>query len=135
MNIRNCKSCGQIYNYDGFSTCHSCRKKAEVDFKTVKDYIYEHPGANISEVHEATEVDIDKIIIFLREGRLEIGEGGNLILECERCGVSITTGRFCDRCTSELERELRGVVDFGKSKNQSTPKSDAKIEVEDRNRK
>lgn len=121
MDIRNCKRCGKIYRYDGFGLCPSCRRNDEGDFKKVKEYIYDFPGANISEVHEATGVDVDKIIGFLKEGRLEVAEGGNLLLQCEKCGVSITTGRFCDKCTSELQRELGGVVDSARSTNKKTP--------------
>lgn len=120
MNIKNCTSCGKIYNYDGFKTCINCRKADEVDFVKVREYLHESPGANISEVSEATEVDSGKIISFLREGRLEIEAGGNLILECEKCGISITTGRFCNKCTSELQRELGQVVDSAKTNKKST---------------
>ncbi len=127
MDIRNCKRCGKIYNYDGFNICRNCRRDDEVDFKKVRDYIYEYPGANISEVNAETKVDVDKIITFLKEGRLEIAEGGNLILECEKCGVSIRSGRFCDKCTLELEREFGGVIDSAKSKNEDIPKKEAKF--------
>lgn len=127
MDIRNCKNCGKIYKYDGFNICRSCRRDAEQDFKKIKEYIYEYPGADISEVHEATEVEVDKIIGFLRDGRLEIAKGGNLILECEKCGISITTGRFCDKCSLELQKELGGVVDSARSKNKELASKDAKF--------
>lgn len=114
MDIRNCIRCGKIYKYDGFKICPSCRRLDEEDFQKVKDYLYEYPGANISEVHEGTGVDVDKIIEFLREGRLEIAGGGNLILECESCGVSINTGRFCNKCAAELQKQMGQAI--GKSK-------------------
>lgn len=110
MDVRNCKKCGKIYNYDGFKTCPTCRKEDEVDFRKVKEYIYENSGANISDVEEATGVDSGKIIEFLRQNRLEIAEGGNLILECEICGISIKSGRFCDKCSHDLQKELGGAI-------------------------
>lgn len=127
MNVRNCTRCGKIYNYDGFKICFSCRKSDELDYEKVRDYLHENPGANISDVSEATEVDTGKIIAFLRDGRLEIGEGGNLILECEKCGVSITTGRFCNKCTSDLQRELGQVVDSARSTNKSIETKEVSI--------
>lgn len=130
MNIRNCIRCGKIYNYDGFRICPTCRKDDEVDFQKVKDYLYENPGANISQVHEGTKVDTDKIIEFLREGRLEISGGGNLILECESCGVSISTGRFCNRCATELQRQMGQVI--GKPKIEQKTDSKEKFRVIDR---
>lgn len=116
MNVKNCSRCGKIYNYDGFRVCPTCRKEDEEDFQKVREYLYDSPGANIQEVSEKTEVDSKKIIDFLRGGRLEIGEGSNLILECESCGTSIRTGRFCDKCASGIQRELGAVVDAARSK-------------------
>lgn len=133
MNIRNCTSCGKIYNYDGLKTCINCRKADEKDYEKVRDYLHESPGANISEVSEATEVDSGKIIAFLREGRLEVEAGGNLILECEKCGVSITTGRFCNKCTSDLQRELGQVVTSARpNKSQTHTKEKDAFRVVDR---
>lgn len=112
MNIRNCSKCGKIYAYDGTSKlCPKCRKEEEEEFKRVKEYIYDHPEANIQLVSEETGVPVKKILRYLREGRLELkDEHNNLILACERCGKPIKTGRFCDMCVKELQRELKGVV-------------------------
>ncbi|MCT4619797.1 MAG: MerR family transcriptional regulator [Marinisporobacter sp.] len=107
--LRNCKECGRVFQYTGISKiCARCQKKGENDFNIVREYIYENPGATITEVAEETGVDEDKILRFLREGRLEIvGENSALILECERCGKGIRTGRFCDECAQELQKGLK----------------------------
>ncbi|NLY68047.1 MAG: MerR family transcriptional regulator [Tissierellia bacterium] len=110
MDIRNCSRCGRIYVYDGFNICIKCRQEDEEDFQKVKKYLAEHPGANIMEVAEGTGVDSKKIINFLKEGRLEIADDSNIILTCERCGKSIRTGRFCNQCVLDLEKELKGAV-------------------------
>lgn len=111
MDIRNCRICGKIYAYDGFDICLSCRRKEDEEFKKVKAYIYDNPNASIQEVSEGTGVSVKKILRFLREGKLELkDENINLILDCERCGAPIKTGRFCDKCKIELERELRASI-------------------------
>lgn len=132
MNIKNCSRCGKIYNYDGFRICPACRREDEKDYEKVKNYLHEYPGATISEVCEATGVDSQKIISFLREGRLEIGESSNLVLECESCGVSIRTGRFCEKCASGLQRELGQVVNTTKDKKPSLDSNKEKFRVIDR---
>ncbi|MCK9445093.1 MAG: MerR family transcriptional regulator [Tissierellaceae bacterium] len=106
MDIRNCSRCGRLYHYDGFRICPTCRREDEADFTKVKEYLYKNPGADISEVEKETEVEASKIIEFLRQGRLEVAEDSNLVLECEICGTSIRTGRFCDKCASDLQKEL-----------------------------
>lgn len=110
MDIRNCKECGKIYKYDGFNICINCRKKEEEYFTKVKDFIYDNPGATIQIVSEETGVPQSKILRYLREGRLELADEDNLILSCERCGKGIKSGRFCNMCKVELEREFKSSI-------------------------
>ena len=133
MNIVNCTRCKKIYNYDGFKICYSCRKEDEVDFVTVKEYLEENPGANIASVVEDTEVDTKKVIEFLKEGRLEIeGSGGSILLECEKCGKGITTGRFCEKCAGGIQREIGQALGSSTSKKDSKGKEESKFRVIDR---
>ena len=133
MDIRNCTRCKKIYQYDGFKICHNCRKNDELDFQKVKEYLEEYPGANISNVVENTGVDTKKVIEFLKEGRLEIEGGGDIILECESCGVGIKTGRFCDKCAGGLQRELGQAMKGGRrSEDSKGSSSKAQFRIADR---
>lgn len=114
MNVRNCTRCGKIYAYDGFNICLNCRKDDEEDFKKIKEFLDENPGANISELSDGTGVDSKKIMEFLRQGRLEIKDEHNILLTCERCGNSIKTGRFCEKCTLEMQREFKQSIGGGR---------------------
>ena len=80
-------------------------KSDEERYAKVKEYIYDNRGADINEVSDKTGVSVDKVLRYLREGRLEIIGGGSLILDCERCSRSISTGRFCESCAKEIDRE------------------------------
>lgn len=111
MSIRNCKKCSRIYADDNFDLCPICRNSDAEEFKIVKDFLYDHPGADIQTVAEATGVDTKKIMRFLRDGKLEIvGDSPNLLLDCERCGTPINSGRFCNKCVAEMEREFKSVL-------------------------
>ncbi|RKD32325.1 TIGR03826 family flagellar region protein [Thermohalobacter berrensis] len=114
MNVRNCAKCGKIYAYDGFSLCPRCRRQEEEDFKKVKEYLYDNPGADIKEVSQETGVSTKKILRYLREGKLELKDESNFILDCERCGTPIKTGRYCDKCATELQKELKNAVSIPK---------------------
>ncbi|HSH37048.1 TIGR03826 family flagellar region protein [Schnuerera sp.] len=136
MDVRNCSRCGKIYAYDGFNICLQCRRKDEEDFKKVKEYIDENPGVNISEVSEETGVDTKKIISFLREGRLEVEDEHNLLLSCERCGASIKTGRFCEKCTVEMQREFKQSIGGGRDpKDLENGRAKERIRITDRYKK
>ena len=106
--IRNCPRCGRVFAYYGRTICRRCMEAEEEEFKIVKEYIYEYPGATVYEVSDATDVSVDKIMRFLKEERLEItSEHSNLLLECERCGVPIKTGKYCQKCKDEVAAEMR----------------------------
>lgn len=108
---RNCRRCGRIYNYlGGPPICMDCKNADEVIFKRVKEYLYDNPGATLAQVANDVDVSVEKIKMFLKEGRLEITEGTNIILECERCGKSIRTGRFCLECQSNVSHEIAGTA-------------------------
>ncbi|KNY28631.1 MerR family transcriptional regulator [Pseudobacteroides cellulosolvens] len=106
--IRNCKRCGQIFNYVGKQICPDCLKVDEDDFKRVKEYLYKYPGTSMSKVSEDLEISMQKITRYLREGRLEIvGDEANMVLSCEGCGKSIRSGRFCDACSGGLAKDFQ----------------------------
>ncbi|MCT4585976.1 MAG: flagellar protein [Peptostreptococcaceae bacterium] len=112
MELINCKKCGRTFgSTDGEQFCKKCRE-VELDelFKVVRDYLYANPGASVEEVHDKTGIEKRVIIKFLRDERIEIVEDENALLTCQRCGVSIKTGKFCNKCKHEIDRELRSAV-------------------------
>ena len=125
----------KIYTYDGFNICLKCRKEDEEDFQKVKEYLDENPGADISEVTQETEVDSKKIIEFLKQGRLEIKDEDNLLLSCERCGASIKTGRFCEKCIVQMQKEFKESIGGGRDpKDLKNGSAKEKIKIIDRYR-
>ncbi len=114
MNIRNCKRCGRIFNYvTGPQYCPSCRKIIEEQFQTVKSFIYDNHHASIIEISETCEVPIKQIHEWVREERLVFPEDSAIGIECERCGKTIKTGRFCEDCKNDLQH---GFVDKKEAK-------------------
>jgi flagellar operon protein (TIGR03826 family) len=120
---RNCRRCGRMYNYiGGPPICIDCKNADEEIFKKVKAYLYDKPGASLAQVSTDLEVTVEKIKMFLREGRLEITEGSNIILECERCGKSIRTGRFCTECQNQVGNDILGTaVRKAEKREETTP--------------
>lgn len=124
--IRNCPRCGKIYTYIGRPICSKCMESEENEFKVVKEYVYDNPGATISEVSQETEVTVEKIMRFLREERLEIkSENSNLLLGCEKCGRAINSGRFCENCKGQINKDFKR--EFGLDKKAPEPKPQPQI--------
>ncbi len=124
--IRNCPRCGKVFTCIGRPICNKCVELEENEFKIVKEYIYDNPGATISEVSEETEVSVEKIMRFLREERLEIkSENSNLLLECERCGRAINSGRFCENCKIDINRGFRKEFGIGSHRSDRKPSANS----------
>ncbi len=108
MDVRNCRKCGRIFNYVmGPLMCPACAEEQEAKFQTVKTFIRENPGVGVPEVAKECEVDPSQIYQWLREERLQLGEGSMISLECENCGVSIQSGRLCDKCKRDMVNGMR----------------------------
>lgn len=133
-NLRNCRRCGKLFVYTGRPICGNCIEQDEQLFKTVREYIEKHPRSTTFEVAEALDISIDKILQFLREGKLELsGDNVNMILECERCGRPIRTGRFCPECSADIEAEFKkGYVSMRKP---TAPTDKSRMYTADRRKK
>lgn len=109
MDIRNCKRCGNIFNYRGISICNNCVTQDEKDYGLVRDYIIEHPNSSTVEVSEATGVSVKTISRFIREGRLDSDsfDTSDSDIVCEKCGRNINSGRYCDLCLNEMQSSFR----------------------------
>ena len=117
MNIRNCRSCGRIFNYvAGPIVCPACREGLEKKFQEVKEYIREHPGVTIPDVSEACDVEPNTIRQWLREERLELAENSPIYLNCESCGAPIRCGKYCEKCKLDTTRGFKDILNQNKSK-------------------
>lgn len=110
MDVKVCRSCKKLFQYiTGPEVCPKCKEAEEEMFQKVKGYLRAHPGANMYEVNQETEVSVTLIEKFLRQGRLQVASDSPIGLICERCGKRITTGRFCNDCKNEVTNQLNEV--------------------------
>ena len=105
MDVRNCKQCGKLFNYIGGpyrGLCPECIQKLEDKFVEVKEYIRENVQAGMAEVSEACDVSAKQIEQWVREERLCFADDSPIGLQCECCGTTIKTGRYCENCKSSM---------------------------------
>lgn len=71
MAYMNCPICGKLFDHrDFYEVCPGCFAQTQADFDKLRDYLYCHSNKSMQEVSSATGVSIEKIRIFLRQGRL-----------------------------------------------------------------
>ena len=124
MNVRNCRKCRRLFNYVmGPVYCAQCRTEMEEEFQRVKKYVQEHPGCDIRMVSEACEVDPMQIRQWIKEERLCFSDDSPIGIACERCGITIKSGRFCANCKSEMTSEFKSVMPKGTAPASAAQKS------------
>lgn len=122
--LRNCPNCGKLFAFQGKNLCRKCQEYEEDEYLIVRRYVRDHAGSSVMEVAEATGVEEEKILAFLREGRL-LSRGFVGSLECERCGRKIAGGRYCDQCVYELDNQFKAVIPRKEPEKPITPSSPA----------
>ena len=114
MNVRNCRKCRRLFNYVvGPVYCAQCKQEMEEEFQKVKKYVQDNPGCDIRMVSEACEVDPMQIRQWVREERLCFSDDSPIGIGCERCGITIKSGRFCAKCKSDMTNEFKSVMPKG----------------------
>lgn len=110
MELRNCRRCGKLFAFAREPICPDCQAEDERALALIKDYLASHPQATTVEVSEQTGVPLDRVLSFLRAGRLEMRQqaspGGTPALTCRSCGKPIDSGRFCRDCAEALAKKL-----------------------------
>ncbi len=134
MEVRNCKGCGNLFNYmGGAPLCPACMKLLDEKFETTKEYVRENPHANIQVVAEECEVSVAQIKRWIREERLAFSEDSQIGIECEGCGKMIRTGRFCDSCKSRMTNQLNNLYEKPKVERKKPIREKEKMRFLDNN--
>ncbi|MFS0783694.1 TIGR03826 family flagellar region protein [Bacillus sp. 1P06AnD] len=107
--LTNCRRCDKLFIETKFrDVCDECYKEEEKDFEKVYNYIRkrENRTAAMDQVIEATGVEEELIIKYIKKGRLKLAQFPKLGYKCDRCGATIREGRLCSDCSKSLRTEL-----------------------------
>ncbi len=109
MEVRNCRKCGNLFEFMGNPICPNCVKQMEEKFQEVRKYIRDNPGASMPMVSEETDVPMQQIKKWVREERLSFSKDSNVSINCEQCGRPILTGRYCPECKKNMANSLNNL--------------------------
>lgn len=124
MDVRNCRKCGKVFNYiSGVPICQACRELEEEKFQEVKKFVQDCKEAGINEIVEQCGVSHTQVNQWIRQERLVFADDSPIGINCEGCGTMIKTGRFCDRCKTDLARGISNITK-PKTIEQPLPKKD-----------
>lgn len=107
-----CEHCkGKIYYVErGKYLCKTCGHVTLDDFAKIKEFLDEKGEVLAQMWAEKIGVDSQSIEYLFHRALKEIPEEESSVAQCERCGCSIPSGRFCTVCTRELAGGIRSVL-------------------------
>lgn len=108
--VRDCPSCGELFNYTGIrEVCYNCAQREEDMYQIVYRFLRkrENRAATIERIVEATGVSEELLYKWVRKGRIHPATFPNLGYPCDNCGRLTKTGKLCDRCQDDLKSDLR----------------------------
>lgn len=107
--LENCPNCGEIYVKNQYrDVCQKCYKEEEQAYDNVYQFMRkrENRAATMLQVVDATGIEEELLLKFIRTGRLKVTNFPNLGYPCDKCGSIIRTGKLCEPCALELKKEL-----------------------------
>lgn len=112
MELTNCANCGAVFAKNVVDICPKCYREEEKAFEIVYKYLRQQKNrsAVLHEIAEATGVEEDLIIKFLKQNRLRAANFPQLKYPCESCGNPISEKTLCSSCSSKI------VSDWGAAK-------------------
>jgi flagellar operon protein (TIGR03826 family) len=118
--LSNCASCGKLFVQATSAICPSCRQEIDKKFETVWKFIRkkENREATVNQITVATGVEEKLIFQWIKEGRLQVKDFKNLSIPCEMCGAPIQSGRFCETCKTNLNKDLKSLQEEEARENQ-----------------
>ena len=107
-----CKDCEGLMVFEGLGRykCEKCGFTEHDDYGKARNYIEEHPGANVAQISQATGVTTKSINNMVKEQRFEITSDSRTFLRCEICGTNIRFGRCCVNCESAFHKQYEDKV-------------------------
>jgi tRNA(Ile2) C34 agmatinyltransferase TiaS len=107
-----CAACGGVMVFQGLGQyrCEKCGSLEYDDYGKVREFIEEHPGANVAQIAESTGVTRKAINKMVKEERFEIRKESKTFLLCEICGLPIRSGYVCKNCEATYHKQYEEEV-------------------------
>ena len=110
--IKLCPDCDVNMNYmfgEQFQ-CPKCGKIILSDFGKVKKFLEENGPQTAIVISAETGVELDYINFLLRQGRIEVPDGSDIYIKCQKCGTDIRYGRYCPDCMLKIAKSVNEVM-------------------------
>lgn len=72
MSVEPCRECGRLFPFLARGVCAECLAEMEDQLTLVKDWLRKNHAATPGTVADATEVPVERITLWVHQGRLDL---------------------------------------------------------------
>ncbi len=118
VRVVNCPRCGRLATVLVRGQCAQCLREEHDQLRRVQEFLREHGAASAEEIASQTGVPVERVLRWLREGRLVVAVEA---VRCRRCGRPVRLGVLCAVCRVQLAVAIRQLEEALRSQPQPVP--------------
>lgn len=103
MAASTCQRCRKIFNKVSSPICRTCEKLERDEIYTLNQFIVANPTVNVAAISNTNKIPAQRILQYVRSGKVQISEGMSDEIRCIGCGKVIITGNFCNVCILQFK--------------------------------
>jgi flagellar operon protein (TIGR03826 family) len=104
--VVNCPNCGNIFRKTTWALCQDCKNDMENELSKCTEYIRRNRQTTMAQLIEATGVDEENIVKYIRDSKIFIGDVPNLSYPCDLCRGPIRKGNLCLNCRTKIANDI-----------------------------
>jgi type IV pilus biogenesis protein CpaD/CtpE len=106
LKVAYCSACGNIFQMNMRGLCSNCSAKEDIYVNSIEKTLIRNRQLNIDELAHKAEIPREKILSFIRKGKIKLFEYPNLADECDVCASPIRRGTMCTKCATRIQNEI-----------------------------
>ncbi len=104
-----CRVCGVIMVRIARDICPKCFQEEEELFNNIKSFLRANSGASIDQVAARCNCTEDRVMEFIKSGRLERVGVKSIAHQCQLCNKIIYEGVMCPECNKTLKEQVKSL--------------------------
>jgi len=104
--VENCPNCGNIYRRTTWPLCQSCKQEMEEDLLKCAEATHKNRRITLKELSIQARVSEARIIKYIKDNKLFIGDLPNVSYPCDLCADGIRKGNLCIKCSVKINKEI-----------------------------
>lgn len=106
LTVAHCTICGKIFQMNMRGLCANCSAEEDTDIKALEKLLMRNRQMNATEVAEAADIPRQKVLTYIRKGKIRLFDYPNLADECDVCAAPIRRGTMCTKCSTRIQDEI-----------------------------